>query len=258
MAGRQAQRPPWKERSVKGTLISQRLFIILTPTIMSANAQSVLKAASSLIGLQLFSRLFTFILNQALFRMVSPSAFGTAAIQFELLSSTILFLSREGVRNAVLRVRKSGTVTDNISLIPFLLGLPLAFLSTAFYIHLATQETRVQPYFVLSIIIYAFSAVLELLTEPMHNKCVMRAFLSTWLLTCHTRAMTQLQTRVRIRAEGLGITFKTTVTFLVLLYDSKKWALLAFAAGQFAYASSLLLVYVSHFHQLAFFPQKTE
>ena len=99
----------------------------------SSLLSATLTSASFLVLLQLFSRLFTFALNQALVRLVSPQVFGTAAIQFELLLSTILFLSREGVRNALLRAPSAtvsgkdddggaGALVTNISLLPVLLG----------------------------------------------------------------------------------------------------------------------------------------
>ena len=68
-----------------------------------AGASQFLAGASSLVLLQVLTRVVTFFLNQILVRLSTPQVFGTAAIQFELLLSTILFLSREGVRLALLR-----------------------------------------------------------------------------------------------------------------------------------------------------------
>jgi oligosaccharide translocation protein RFT1 len=139
-------------------------------------------------ALQLFSRLFTFGLNQAMFRMASPEAFGTAAIQFELVLSTILFLSREGVRNALLRAwpshlsakdeteatrstedARSASVT-NVAFLPLILGLPFAIATAFLYTNTAGKDTRSQPHFNLAISMYAAAAVMELLSEPMHNR----------------------------------------------------------------------------------------
>lgn len=139
-------------------------------------------------ALQLFSRLFTFGLNQAMFRMASPEAFGAAAIQFELMLSTILFLSREGVRNALLRAwpgrlpvtneeqisrpahaTHASTVT-NVAFLPLILGLPLAVAASFLYAHIAGDDVRGQPHFHLAIVMYAAAAVMELLSEPMHNR----------------------------------------------------------------------------------------
>ncbi|RDB21551.1 Oligosaccharide translocation protein RFT1 [Hypsizygus marmoreus] len=201
------------------------------------------RSASSLMGLQLFSRIFTFILNQAMFRLASPRAYGTAAIQFELLLSTILFLSREGVRNALLRVKKTGVSTTNLSVLPVLFGFPLALATSYFYARFAGDEVRSQDHFQASIAIYALAALLELLSEPMHNL-----------------AMAELRTGVRVKAEGLGITVKTIVTFLVLLYDMRSGghtlALLAFAAGQLAYGAAVLFIYVAYYGVQSTWPKR--
>ena len=128
---------------------------------------------SSLIGLQLLSRAVTFGLNQALFRLASPRAFGTAAIQFELFSSTILFLSREGVRNALLRVKPSkdgAWNAGNLAFLPIAMGAPFALAISFGFAHFATQETQSQAGFNGGVAVYAIAAVMELWCEPMHNQ----------------------------------------------------------------------------------------
>ncbi|KAK2460383.1 hypothetical protein APHAL10511_007548 [Amanita phalloides] len=198
--------------------------------------RSSISSASFLVILQLFSRIFTFALNQALVRLVSPSAYGTAAIQFELILNTILFLSREGVRNALLRAGKDKTAGNpsvtNLSFLPIVLGIPLALLMAGFYEAYAAEEVHSQPHFNLSIWIYALAALVELLAEPMHNA-----------------AMSELRTDVRVKAEGLGVTSKTVITFLVLYYDSNRGsngdlALFAFALGQLTYSICVLMKYI--------------
>ncbi|KAF8966969.1 Rft protein-domain-containing protein [Flammula alnicola] len=195
-------------------------------------------SASSLMALQLLSRLFTFALNQALFRLASPSAFGAAAIQFELILSTILFLSREGVRNALLRVSSHATASSttkrmNLAFLPILLGIPLALCTSILYARFASQEMKRQPHFESSIALYALAAVTELLSEPLYNV-----------------AMVELKTGVRVRSEGLGITSKSITTFLILLYDSKKGrgdlALVAFAFGQLMYSLVMFATYIAY------------
>lgn len=66
--------------------------------------------------------------------------------------------------------------------------------------------------------------------------------------------MGEVRTGARVRAEGLGITCKTLVTYLVLLYDSTRpdsgeFALIAFALGQLAYSS---VVFVSYVYQMGY------
>ncbi|KAH9477026.1 Oligosaccharide translocation protein RFT1 [Psilocybe cubensis] len=200
---------------------------------------------SSLMALQLLSRGATFLLNQALFRLASPAAFGAASIQLELLLGTILFLSREGVRGALLRrgnasnkekiKRTDPSTTMNLAFLPLIAGIPLALFTTLLYTtYTASQEIRAQPHFKTAVALYAGAAVVELLSEPFYNV-----------------AMTELKTGVRLRAEGLGITAKSITTFLVLFYDattgSGSLALPAFAFGQLAYALVLLGVYAVYF-----------
>lgn len=220
-------------------------------------ASSALTSAYSLIGLQLVSRLFTFFLNQALFRLASPRAFGTAAIQFELLLSTILFLSREGVRNALLRKRIG--VANNLSFFPVLVGVPLALVTTLAYTRYAATETTIQPGFYAATAVYAVAAVLELWSEPMHNRYVIETSTTKSFWSIH-RAMSELKTNVRVRAEGTGVVCRTLVTLAVFVYEGMtetaegELALLAFAIGQLSYSLCVLLVYLKHFGGHSLFP----
>ncbi|KAJ8087062.1 Oligosaccharide translocation protein rft1 [Marasmius tenuissimus] len=199
---------------------------------------STLSSLTSLVGLQLSSRLLTFVLNQALFRLASPKAYGVAAIQFELVLSTILFLSREGVRGALLRVGTGKEKNEsrnnkalNVGFIPIILGIPLALCTTMLYAKYASEETKSQSMFMESVTVYALAAILELMSEPMHNI-----------------SMAELKTHIRVRAEGAGITLKTIVTFIVLFYDyttqsKRDLALLSFALGQLAYGACVFAIY---------------
>lgn len=149
---------------------------------MTNSATRLLNSSISLIALQLFSRFFTFALNQALFRLASPSTFGAVSIQFELIISSILFLSREGVRNALLRVsRHSDTDTSikrtNISFLPIIVGVPLALSTCLGYAHFASQEMQEQPYFTTAIAVYLVAALWELLCEPFYNRFVGRSYI---------------------------------------------------------------------------------
>ncbi len=194
------------------------------PSLVSAS----LASASSLVLLQLISRVFTFVLNQLLVRLVSPQVFGTAAIQFELLLSTILFLSREGTRNALLRAGKGSstlaTIQGNIALLPVLFGIPITIFSTVTYLYASSDTTTSQPHFTLSVIIYALAAFCELLSEPLY-----------------IRAQNELRFDVRVRIEGTAVFAKTTVAFIILVATSAEWALVAFATGQAAYGLITLM-----------------
>ncbi|KAJ3758259.1 Rft protein-domain-containing protein [Lentinula raphanica] len=210
---------------------------------------SAMSTLTSLMGLQLFTRLFTFILNQALSRLASPVAYGIAAIQFELMLSTILFLSREGVRGALLRVKtgsdasvgssdqKQGVdAAMNVRFVPIIIGVPFAFATSSLYVAFAGTEILSQAHFRSAVAVYVAAAVMELLAEPMHNM-----------------AMVNLKTHLRVRAEGVSITAKTLTTFFVLVYDASRGhgdlALLAFAFGQLSYGASLFFMYLREYRE---------
>ncbi|CAE6445334.1 unnamed protein product [Rhizoctonia solani] len=191
------------------------------------------KSAYSLIGLQVLSRFATFTLNQLLLRLASPKVFGTAAIQLDLLLSTVLFLSREGVRNALLRVPReysSSAEVKNVSTIPVLLGAPLAFGLTLGYRTIASPATRAQPYFDQAVSIYALAALVDLISEPLHN-----------------RAQSLMRFDLRVKAEGTAIIARSVCTVAALMAAGEHWSLVAFAAGQLAYAAMVLVVYATTF-----------
>ncbi|KAH8987616.1 Rft-1-domain-containing protein [Lactarius akahatsu] len=124
-------------------------------------------------------------------RLATPQTFGTATVQFELLLSTTVFLSREGVRTALLRQRKSvpPDFARNIALLPAYVGTPIA-------VALAVLLS-----------IYVFAAALELAAEPLYI-CV----------------------DVSVHAEGAAVFSKTLITFLGLVFAPPAWALVAFTA----------------------------
>lgn len=207
---------------------------------------TALSAVSQLVGLQLFSRGFTFALNQALVRVASPEVFGTATVQFELLLSTILFLAREGVRNALLRSSSSASSSTsrddddgvkaakvaNVATIPVMLGAPLSLAATLTYYLFAAETTRSQPHFPLAITMYALAAFLELLAEPLY-----------------IRALSELKVHVRVRAEASAIAAKAVGSVLLIVLLDPSWSLVAFAGGQVAYGTATLGVFVMEYRR---------
>lgn len=250
----------------------------------SPTASRFLTGASSLVLLQILTRIVTFLLNQALVRLSTPQIFGTAAIQFELLLTSILFISREGVRLALLRApdettkqsgekveeandkiesteqanstrnRKQKKKTDpttkeekqvtspaistaqdqvlasNIATLPFLAGIPMAIILSIAYATTASEETRRQPYFYISIAAYTLSALLQLASEPMY-----------------ILAQQELEFTVRMKSEAAGVIFRAAVTVGILAANTggdHDLGLLAFASGQLAYGILVLAIYL--------------
>jgi oligosaccharide translocation protein RFT1 len=184
-----------------------------------------------LVLLQVFSKLLTFLPNQIIVRIASPQAYGTAAIQFELVLSTILFLSREGVRNASLRTARErrSEAEENVALLPIIVGTPITLLVSVIYF-ISSSSSRLQPHFTLSVAIISLAALIELLTEPFH-----------------IRAATSLRIDVRVWAEGAAITAKSVVSMIIMLLGRPELCLIAFALGQLAYSIALMSIYFKEF-----------
>lgn len=213
-----------------------------------SSAASSAHTASLLVLLQLASRLVTFTLNQALLSFTTPAAFGTATIQLEPLLNTVLFLSREGIRNALIRRKNDSTSEQDgppgarhggisgrravytISLIPLAAGIPLSVLFYSFYARSTSLNTSRQPFFLPAVILYGSATCLELLSEPFFN-----------------RAQLEMDVKLRVSVEGSAVIVRAITTLLAIVYGGERWALLAFGLGQFAYATTLVARYYWHY-----------
>jgi oligosaccharide translocation protein RFT1 len=94
------------------------------------------------------------------------------------------------------------------------------------------------------------------------NQCIISMYhFSVLVQSDFPRAMSEMRTGVRVRAEGFGITFKTSVTFFIMLWESMlgarqgEYALVAFAGGQLAYVLMVLAVYRFSFGQFSPWPK---
>ncbi|CAG8711248.1 14913_t:CDS:2, partial [Acaulospora morrowiae] len=204
----------------------------------------------------------TFTLHQIVLRFTDPATFGIASVQLELLLATILFLSREGFRCALLRGgddtsdvdelaspsaenvvfanSRKGSVQKitNISWIPIPIGMLTAFLACAFYIFYATEETLAAPYYVTSVVLYGLSALGELMVEPLY-----------------IAAMNKLLFKLRVGCEGVGVIVRCVITLALTLLGAPKngekgenaYGILAFAVAQFGYTLILTTGYIGYF-----------
>ncbi|KAJ1985084.1 Oligosaccharide translocation protein rft1 [Dimargaris verticillata] len=214
--------------------------------------------ASYLILLQFISRGFTFALNQVLLRYTDPKTFGIVSIQLELVLSTILFLSREGVRCAVLRAPvedlphttappTSTTIRNdcqrqaivNLTYVPLAVGWVLTVMVCGYYWCTASDETWQVPFFAASVGLYGAAAWFELALEP----------LLAW-------TQLRLMYRFRVTLEGLAVGVRCLITCLITLYgsynsDGNQYGVLAFSLAQLAYALTLIVGLFGAFGALA-------
>ena len=166
----------------------------------------------------LFMRCFSFALNQIIVRIAKPGTIGVAAIQLELFLSSLLFLTREAIRLALLRTNLTSKVKlqqmVNISWIPaaiLLLLLIATFFSSSFYWSESISS--------LTIRLYVLGAFLELCGEPFfnifNNKLVLRP---------------------RVLAESIAITLKSLTTCLLLFFFH--YEVSAFGIAQVIYGAA--------------------
>lgn len=196
--------------------------------LLSASA----KGASYLVLLQFISRMLTFTLNQAVLKLVTVETLGIASVNLELLASTILFLSREGFRAALIRSNKSQQTVLNLAYIPTCFGLITTLIACSYYMSTITNETPIDPtLYRVSIVLYGLASFLELLVEPL------------FIL-----ASNQLYVQLRVRVEGSAVILRCLVTFGVLYSGQNgKQGILAFAIAQLIYGLTLMLGYAGFF-----------
>lgn len=210
----------------------------------------VLYGITSLIASHVISKMFSFILNQAILRMIGPINFGES-FQLELLVHTILFFSREAGRLATQRqslFRKSpdiyrfggGVVANTVSgtsqevvnmgFVSVAVGIPVSiFLSGLYY----KFNPSPSPNHLIAMGISVCAAFIELFSEP------------TFLLF-------QLKLKFGQRAmfQSIAVGFNCLVTFVLtllssrLVYAHEHYFLITFAIGKLAYASAITAMYI--------------
>ncbi|KAF9349012.1 Oligosaccharide translocation protein rft1 [Mortierella sp. AD094] len=248
-----------------------------TSSILSSSVQG----ASYLVLLQFVSRMLTFSLNQVLLRFTSAETLGIASVQLELLLNTILFLSREGVRCAAIRVSddpdtaaepESRTTEGdekistaalrpdteayklqklvNMVYAPIPVGALMTFLAVGYFLSQVDKSSEIEyPGYRLSIYLYGFSALIELLAEPMFMV-----------------AQYRLWVRTRVSVEGTAVLVRCLLTCALTVYGARSavvessstsnkntMGVLAFAIAQFVYGLMILGGFL-----MAFWSKSTE
>ncbi len=222
-------------------------------------SKSALGAAFLVLN-QIGSRALTFVVNQLLFRFLSPGIYGVAA-QLELFSVSILYFSRESLRNALQRQRGEDTPQNedghktgetevdpkppknragpgqrlqeavNLSHIAIALGVPLTTIFSWLYLRKADAAVLRTRHIHHSLHVYALATVLELLNEP-----------------AYAIAQQQMLYGTRASAEFLGSFARCMVTCALAIWASRTETdvgVFPFAMGQLSYALVLNIVYLS-------------
>ncbi|KAJ3100151.1 Oligosaccharide translocation protein rft1 [Phlyctochytrium bullatum] len=219
---------------------------------MSENLAASMKGAIQLLMLQVWSRMSTFAINQVALRFITREVLGIVALEMELLSSTILFLSRESIRMALLRAMKDTEDSStkkaeklkeeqerqkavNLTWVAIAIGLVLSVSISVFF---GTKEYSSGEAYNVVAPVFCVAAFLELLSEPMY-----------------VIAVNKMHFNLRLRVEGTAVFLKCVTTLGILVYTSKASAgkvdnlraILAFAIAQVVYSVSLLAGYTFHY-----------
>ncbi|KAI8816254.1 Rft protein-domain-containing protein [Fimicolochytrium jonesii] len=232
---------------------------------------STLRGAAYLLLLQLTSRLGTFILNNAIQRVSAIHTVGLAS-DLELLNGTILFLSRENVRMAVLRSGAEGEAgegrrereeggrgeahgsgrtvtseaessTDSLPLPPHLrqklinlsyIPLLLGLSLTLLAHHFSLPSEGPSP---------STHPLLLTLSSPATPLYLLATLLELLSEPFYILIQTSLLYAVRAKIEGVALLVKCVVTFVITFVGGA--GIGAFAWGQVAYGGVLLAGYAA-------------
>ncbi|CAI5469364.1 unnamed protein product [Closterium sp. Yama58-4] len=193
---------------------------------------------------QVSSRVVTFLMNLVIARRLSPQEFGMAAVQFQLLTSTILFVSREGFRRGCLRAdgntpSSSSSASSSASplywarmvsaawlVVPT--GIALAAAACAFVLHY--QHLPLSDPYAQAILLHGVAAAVELLSEPLY-------ILSQALLLVRLRAV----------LDAVATVVRCVVTLLLVLGGIGRTGGLVFAYAELAFSTTLVIGYWGFF-----------
>ena len=172
---------------------------------------------------QLLSRGLTFALNILLARLSDLRTMGSV-LQLELLSATVLFVSRESIRNALLR-GSTDRLAFNLAFVPVAIGSVLCLSLYCYYSYtVGVESVRLEC-------VYLVAAMVELASEPFY-----------------VLLQRNLMYAYRVRTEGTAFITQCVCTLVVFLLSmdstgTVKDGVWAHAVAQLAFSVILLVGY---------------
>lgn len=191
----------------------------------SHQISALIGSAKWMFLLGIFQKLTTFTMNQLLISHVGPKLFGKVAVQFELLLSTLLFLSREGIRLAIVRE----TISDDHDrkLMINLSWIPTYCVALVIFGLVALKSIALIDWDVNILYIYCSGVFLECLSEPFFNSY-----------------QNNFELHVKIRAEGFATLMKSFVAFLSV--SRLSMSIYSFGIAQVVYGATYFLIMLIH------------
>lgn len=192
------------------------------------------KLASYNMLLQLSFRVLTFITNAVILRFITCDVLGVVNVRLLLLYNTILFMSREAFRRACLSGNESRKgrwrLTINLLWCAFPIGVLYSLaLSYVWTNLLESPQSNDVPHYPTAVLLFAFSACIELAIEPL------------WLTS-------QIFQFVKLKAvvEGVAMLVKCSLTILLITWKPE-WGLLCFCYAQIMHSLALILSYYGYY-----------
>jgi len=191
---------------------------------MTNSGGSVAAAAARGTLLTLVLRIFSFLSSQIIFRLVDVSSLGKASIELELLSSTVLFFSREGFRLALTKQTQANTPRLwNTAWCTVIVHTVLAAVAAGWWVLQPDSKSSNDDYR-LAGLLYCLAAWMEGLAEPRVLWCLRTVNIS-----------------IKASAEGIGALLKTIATIASLLCFPN-FPVTAFGVGQVSHALGISIV----------------
>ncbi|XP_020579205.1 protein RFT1 homolog isoform X2 [Phalaenopsis equestris] len=193
-----------------------------------------------LMATQFLSRLIPFVFNTWIVRHLTEADYALYAVKFHLLTTCILFLSREGFRRACMRIdiKCVGRMDENVTrllkvawlTIPFGFLFASALCSLFFWIEKLSFQDAISDPIALAILINGIACLLELLGEPLY-------ILSQNLLLLRLRLMIETVATIVRCVTTCTLMFRSTFTEMAII----------FAVSQASYGACVALGYWIYF-----------
>ena len=204
-----------------------------------------------LVGSQLASRVFTFLLNALVARQVGLASYGLSTVNMYLLDAIILTLAREGMRRAgprfELSLRKGESIDSssfrerrrklvNLLWLCVPVGLVVSIVCIPLFLYRARDmemgDGASYNAYSYALCMTAISSILQLIAEPF------------WVISDN-----HILFDLRARSEAYGVMGKCITTYICVVF--LQMGVLSFGVGSLAFGSLYLFVYVSHFIETA-------
>eukprot|EP00026_Physarum_polycephalum_P007277 Phypoly_transcript_07335.p1 GENE.Phypoly_transcript_07335~~Phypoly_transcript_07335.p1 ORF type:complete len:527 (+),score=56.41 Phypoly_transcript_07335:39-1619(+) len=190
-----------------------------------------------LIFLQVASRIITYLLNNQMIVAIDLELFGIFSIQYQLIMSTILQLTREGFRVACQRSNigagnklnpKELAQMMNLAWISVPLGIPVTIGTVYCFKRMTSAEELAIPNYEAGIYLFAIGSILELVSEPMY-----------------ILAQNLFLFKVRTVVEASSIFLRCIITYYLVVTCGL--GLLGFGYAQIFYGIFLIVGYFGYF-----------